>query len=125
MLSFDFFHYIDRHRCRWLNSLPGNWGVHRHYLLFEIRPMLDLKRSPQPPHDRVEVIMGWRALSFLWALFVYSTCFLMFSKVVFIVDFSSLIGSFGNFRLLIDRIDLCTQQDVFQLILESTTRGAA
>lgn len=40
--------------------------------------MLELKRRLQPPHGRI----GWKALDFLWALFVSSVWFLVFLKEV-------------------------------------------
>lgn len=44
--------------------------------------MMDLKRRLHPPHGRIVEVNGWRALDFLFVLFVYSIFILVFSKDV-------------------------------------------
>lgn len=67
--------------CRWRNSVQGIRSAHRHFLLGEMSPVLDLKRRPQPPRGRVAGFGWWGVLAFLWAYFAPPPiCFLAFSK---------------------------------------------
>lgn len=106
-----------------MELVAAYWDDHRHFLLCEMSPMLDLKRCLQLLHARVERFTGWSDLTFLWAPFISAISFGVFEGFCFFMNCSSPIGSFCIFCISIDQIDFYPQQGVFEPILESMTLG--